>query len=289
MLKKILLSTCLSIGMFFSCVCFTKTNAKVEIEEFLLPVASGVDTFCNDKVIIDYSNSSQGYFMAKATSSNHRTIKVIVSLDGKSQNYEIADTKYQTYPLNFGNGTYTIQICEHIQSESYKILDTLYLDVALDSPELPYLYPNQVVDYNKNTLCISKSFELTQKATTDTERVQAIYSWVYNHISYDWKKAKNVTNKYVLPVLDDTFTSQKGICFDESALLCAMLRIQGIPAKVVTGTSTENYHAWCEVYINGIWIKPHLLFDENGEKVSNIEYSTSNKAFNEKYTVKYTY
>lgn len=289
MLKKSLFVLCLCAGILLSDVCLTKANANVRIVDFLLPVASGADTFKNEAVVLDYSNSSQGYFMGKTTSSKHDTLKLIVSLGRASQNYEISDTLYQTYPLNFGDGTYTIQICEHIQGESYKILDTVYLDVALESPELPYLYPNQVVDYNKNTLCVAKSFELVQNAFNDLERVQAINTWVDKHISYDFKKAKDVKGKYVLPILDDTFKSKKGICFDQASLLCAMLRVQEIPAKVVTGTSTENYHAWCEVYINGVWIKPFLLFDENGKKVSNLEYSKLNKAFNEKYTVKYTY
>lgn len=289
MLKKLLFVMCLCVGIFGFGVQFVNANTEVEVGEFLLPVASGVDTFSDDAVVIDYSNATQGYFMAKATSSDHDTLKLVVSLGKNSQKYEVSDTEYQTYPLNFGDGIYTVQVCEHIEGETYKILDTLLIDVALESPMLPFLYPNQIVDYDKDTLCVTKSFELVQNLTDDISRVQAIYTWLERHISYDWKKADEVEGKYVLPDLDDTYTTKKGICFDQASLLCAMLRVQGIPAKVVTGKSTENYHAWCEAYVNGSWIKPHLMFDENGDAVSDSEYSELNEEYNDRYTVKYTY
>ena len=106
MLKKLLFVMCLCVGIFGFGVQFVNANTEVEVGEFLLPVASGVDTFSDDAVVIDYSNATQGYFMAKATSSDHDTLKLVVSLGKNSQKYEVSDTEYQTYPLNFGDGIY---------------------------------------------------------------------------------------------------------------------------------------------------------------------------------------
>ena len=43
-----------------------------------------------------------------------------------------------------------------------------------------------------------------------------------------------------------------GICQDLSALTCAMLRSQGVPARLMIGTVGANtYHAWVVAVVNG--------------------------------------
>jgi len=41
-----------------------------------------------------------------------------------------------------------------------------------------------------------------------------------------------------------------GICYDLAAMATAMLRIMGIPTKMVIGYADNQYHAWVEI-ING--------------------------------------
>ena len=86
---------------------------------------------------------------------------------------------------------------------------------------------------------------------TVLKRIATLYNYVVDNISYDSKKAKEVEDIYVLPVVDETLESKKGICFDYAALLAAMLRSQQIPTRLVTGNTTIEYHAWVEVYIEG--------------------------------------
>jgi transglutaminase-like putative cysteine protease len=43
-----------------------------------------------------------------------------------------------------------------------------------------------------------------------------------------------------------------GICQDLSAMTCAMLRSQGVPARLMIGTLGVNtYHAWVMAVVNG--------------------------------------
>lgn len=54
-----------------------------------------------------------------------------------------------------------------------------------------------------------------------------------------------------VPDPDQTLSSGKGICFDYASLAAAMLRSQGIPAKVITGYVSGGavYHAWNMIYL----------------------------------------
>ena len=48
-----------------------------------------------------------------------------------------------------------------------------------------------------------------------------------------------------------------GICQDLAAVTACMLRVQGVPAKLVIGYADKYYHAWNTVVING----QELFFD----------------------------
>jgi transglutaminase-like putative cysteine protease len=39
-------------------------------------------------------------------------------------------------------------------------------------------------------------------------------------------------------------TKKSGICLDLAALVVALLRIMGIPAKLTIGMADRQYHAW---------------------------------------------
>ena len=173
-------------------------------EEILWSSADGTSVNSDSKVLIDYSNISQGYFMAKTLTSDHSRIKIMVLNGDGKYTYDLnKDDEYETYPLNMGNGTYTVKVYENISGDQYALLFDTTFDVTLEDEFLPYLYPNQVVDYNSETLCLQKSFELVKDDKTELERVQDIYTWVLDNVVYDWDKVEEVQGKYVLPVLDE--------------------------------------------------------------------------------------
>jgi transglutaminase-like putative cysteine protease len=106
--------------------------------------------------------------------------------------------------------------------------------------------------------------ELTKDAATVDEKIAAIYNFVVENFTYDYELAESVQTGY-LPMLDEVLSRRKGICFDYSALVTAMLRSQGIPARLEIGYHGEEYHAWISKFcdIEG-WIEHRYHY--NGEE-----------------------
>ncbi len=282
------------------CICFIGCgDTKVDnpesksytFDEILWPSADGINVNSDNKVLIDYSNTSQGYFMAKTLTNDHSRIKIMVLNGDGKYTYDLnKDDAYEVFPLNLSDGTYTVKVYENIEDDAYALLFDTTFDVTLENEFVPYLYPNQVVDYDTNTLCLQKSFELVKDDKTELDRVQHIYTWVLDNIVYDWDKVEEVQGKYVLPVLDETYQEKKGICFDYAALMSAMLRVQHIPTKVVTGMVDEGYHAWIEVYIENMgWIKPHVYFNNGEWTTMDPTYDAMDQEYDGDYEIIYTY
>ena len=287
--------TCISL--FLLCVGCNESNTEnaesksYTFSEILWPEASGELIQSDDRVLIDYSNVSLGYIMAKTLTSDHNRIKIMIVKDDEKYTYDLnKELEYETFPLNMDSGEYTIKAYENVENDQYSLLFSFDVEVILENEFIPFLYPNQVVDYDEDTLCISKSFELVKDDKTELDRVEDIYKWVLANVTYDWDKVEEVQGKYVLPVLDDVYTNGKGICFDYAAIMAAMLRVQHIPTKVVTGMVSEGYHAWIEVYIENMgWIKPHVYFNSGQWTTMDPTYDALKQDYDGDYSVKYIY
>ena len=124
-----------------------------------------------------------------------------------------------------------------------------------------FLYPNQFCNFNGSTKAVKTGDELVQGITDTIEKVEAIYKYTVDNISYDYQKAKTVKSGY-LPNVDDTLKTQKGICFDYAALMTGMLRSQGVPCKLVVGYAGSAYHAWISVWTEDTgWIDGAVYFN----------------------------
>lgn len=55
----------------------------------------------------------------------------------------------------------------------------------------------------------------------------------------------------MLPDIDTCFNKKLGICQDLAAMTVCMLRVQGVPAKLMIGYADRNYHAWVVAIIDG--------------------------------------
>ena len=126
------------------------------------------------------------------------------------------------------------------------------IDVELIDEFIPFIHPNQYVDYCKENPAVIKATELYKKSDNFFDIVEAIYGFVIENITYDYDQAETVEFGYI-PDLKQIIERGSGICFDMAALTVAMLRSQGIPAKLVFGnySDPENgilYHAWVSVF-----------------------------------------
>ncbi|MEG0379335.1 MAG: transglutaminase-like domain-containing protein, partial [Eubacterium sp.] len=127
----------------------------------------------------------------------------------------------------------------------------------------------------------------------------AVYAYIKDNVVYDVKKAQSIQDGYI-PVVDDTYATNKGICFDYASLAAAMLRSCGIPAMVQTGYVSPSgvYHAWNMVYLKDSgWVEVGFKADQNTWTQVDLTFAASSSKTdlsnfigdNGTYETKYTY
>ena len=264
----------------------------------LTPSADGVTVYQNDFASIDASNTSQGYVMVKYNGTNEKVKLRITCPDQSCYTYLISDRgAYDTFPLTAGNGSYALQVLENVAGDTYTVSLVQSINVSIEDEFLPFLYPNQYVNFHTDSKAVSKGSDLAKDTYSDLDVVQNIYNYVIKNISYDTEKAQNVSYGYV-PDVDDTLSSKKGICFDYAALMTSMLRSQNIPTKLEVGYSGDAYHAWISIYIDDKgWVDDIIQFNGNTWQIMDPTLAATNDSAAVKkyvgdgshYVVKYTY
>ena len=243
-----------------------------------VPSALGIHVKENYYAIIDYSNASYGYIMAKLhqqTLNRHRLVKT--APNGVRYIYTLKPEKFGVFPLSEGNGTYVIKIYEHVQDIKYKRILKTYIDVFMYNPLSPFLRPNQLVNFNQDSEVARVARQLTMGLECTLDKVTAVYNFIIENITYDFYFAETVESGY-LPDLDQVLKRGKGICFDFAALMTAMLRSQGIPARMVFGYTAYDFHAWVSVFseVEG-WVNDTIFFKEQSWRIMDPTFtSTSN-------------
>ena len=264
----------------------------------LTPSADGVTVYQNDFASIDASNTSQGYVMVKYNGTNEKVKLQITCPDQSCYTYLISDRgAYDTFPLTAGNGSYALQVLENVAGDTYTVSLAQSINVSIEDEFLPFLYPNQYVNFHTDSKAVSKGSDLAKDTYSDLDVVQNIYNYVIKNISYDTEKAQNVSYGYV-PDIDDTLSSKKGICFDYAALMTSMLRSQNIPTKLEVGYSGDAYHAWISTYIDDKgWEDDIIQFNGDTWQIMDPTLAATNDSAAVKkyvgdgshYIVKYTY
>jgi len=272
------------------------TSAAISAE--LQPQLSGTAVERNDKAEVDYSNVSDGYIVVRFTAPTDKRLKVQVSGPTTTYNYDIPAGQWVTFPLSDGNGGYKVIVAENTAGSKYAVVLSVSFQVTLKNEFSPFLRPNQYVDYGSAPQAVEKAKELTNGVTDPLVKVEKVYNYVVQNLTYDTQKAQTVQNSY-LPVLDDVLRAKKGICFDYASLMAGMLRSQGVPCKLVIGYAGTAYHAWINVWTEATgWINSAIYFD--GTKWQRMDPTFASSSNNSdailqyigdgsNYTVKYMY
>lgn len=274
------------------------SESPAALPGFLEAVASGTLVKENSKAVIDYSNTKDGYVMVRFTAATDKRLKAQVKGPTTTYTYNLTQGKWETFPLSDGNGSYTVTVYENIEGTKYSSVLSLSCDVALTDEFAPFLRPNQYVDYASAPNTVAKAAELTQGITDPLKKVEAVYNFVVQNLTYDKQLAATVQSGY-LPVLDTVLSKKTGICFDYAALMTGMLRSQDVPCKLVVGYAGTAYHAWISVwsaetgwvdgaiYFDGVsWQRMEPTFASSGKQSASImAYIGDGK----NYTAKYFY
>lgn len=235
----------------------------------LVPEAPGKDTVGQSPLVLDTSNISQGY-MTAISDDNGTTKNIQLSAeDGVVYSYFVQSGESAVLPFTSGSGTYQVTCYEQVNGSQYAALYAQALEVTLENEFLPFLYPNQYVNFSPDSEASKLALSLLSDDATEQEGIDAIFQYVTSHITYDEEKAATVETGY-LPDVDETLSTGKGICFDYAALMTAMLRSRDIPCKLQIGYAGDIKHAWIDVYIRGKgWVDHAITY--NGEKWNRMD------------------
>lgn len=198
------------------------------------------------------TDNGNGTFTIVYDNTEEAKIVVMVSKDDVNYNYYLSTgVVTEVIPMTLGNGEYKIRICKNISGTKYSVIYSTTLEIELEDETAVFQNPNIIVDYETKEKAVKKATSLCKSCKTDTKKITAIYSYLVKNYTYDYAKVETVraTTGYI-PSVSQTYTDKMGICYDISSLFAAMLRSQGITAKVVTGytPAISTLHAWNEVY-----------------------------------------
>lgn len=222
------------------------------------PEASGDKVKKKSGTTLDMSHAADGYVMVKQkVEKSGKQLKARLSLGDEMYTYDLnGDGRYEVFPLQMGNGKYTLQVFRQVKGSQYTQVSSQTFQVKGMDETAPFLCPSQYVWYEEDDALVARSQELCQGLTEDRDKVQAIYTWVTQNFTYDFVGALSLKNATgYLPDLDQVYDRGMGICFDLAAVFACMLRVQGIPAQLVIGYADSTYHAWNHVRVNDQYLR----------------------------------
>lgn len=236
-------------------------SAPAALPHVMTAVASGVHVKENTRAVIDYSNAEEGYVMVQYTAETSQRLKVQVKGPSTKYTYNLCPGKWETFPLSDGNGSYQITVYQNVTDSKYASVLSLTTEVTLVDEFGPFLHSNQYVDFDAAPKSVKKAAQLTQGLAAPLKKVEVIYDYVVQEMTYDKELAASVKSGY-LPVLDEVLEKKSGICFDYAALMTGMLRSQAVPCKLVVGYAGTVYHAWISVWSEETgWVDGVIYFN----------------------------
>ncbi|MBQ7654958.1 MAG: transglutaminase family protein [Clostridia bacterium] len=220
------------------------------------PMTSGNGEKTNSKLKVDIGNSSEGYFLAAVTSSNKHGLKLRVEKGSDTLTYDLnSNGKYEVFPFQLGSGSYTISLWENVSGKKYSAAGKISVNVKLKSESIPFLYPNQYVHYSRKDEAVSVADEICG-GKEGKEAYLAIKKYITENYRYDYVKAATIKPS-IMPDIQTCYAKKTGVCQDLSALMVCMLRVEGVPARLVIGYADKIYHAWVVAEVDG----KKVLFD----------------------------
>lgn len=204
--------------------------------------------------VVDKGHADQGYIYVKHKASKKR-LKLRISSGNQTYTYDLNQNgEFEVFPLQMGSGSYKVRVFEQVKGSQYSGVSSISFSANIEDENLPYLYPNQYVCYDGDTKAVAEAASICSGLASDQKKKDAVERFVTGKFMYDYMTALLVQDAGAyLPDVDKTLRSKTGICFDFAALVCCMLRTQGIPTKLVIGYADNAYHAWNQAYIDGDW------------------------------------
>jgi transglutaminase-like putative cysteine protease len=136
-----------------------------------------------------------------------------------------------------------------------------------------YLKPTATIDCD-NQLIKGKARNLTEGLNDMSAKAKSLFYWVRDEIRYNPLVPLEVFESYRA---SETVRRGEGFCVEKAAVLAALARAVGIPARLhfadirnrlvssrllrIMGTNLFSYHGYTELHIGGKWVKATPAFD----------------------------
>lgn len=199
---------------------------------------------------VNYEHAADGYVLVRGGKSKKR-LKLRVRQGEYSVTYDLGTkNEYEVIPLQFGNGKYQMNLYKQISGSRYSEEGVVSFKVNMENVNNAFLYPNQYLRYDQNSLAVQKADALCQGVTDEKEKYRIITEYIQRSFVYDYVRAVTAKGDGV-PDVDYCLMHGMGICQDLASTSACMFRSQGIPAKLVIGKANGQYHAWVQVTLNG--------------------------------------
>ena len=237
----------LLVLMLWLFLCLT---AQASSMDAVWPESSGIDVRTDGKLVVDDSNMDKGYVMVKTAEPSSHALKVTVSRDSWQLIYDLnSEGEYEVFPLQQGSGQYEIALFENVKGKKFSSEGKVVLDAQMTDENAAFLVPNQYVDYELWTSAVQKSDEICAGMSPE-QALEAVESFISSEFSYDFVRAKTISSGEK-PDIDYCYDNRMGICQDLAAVTACMLRVQGVPTRLVIGYADKYYHAWTTAVVNG--------------------------------------
>ena len=247
-------------------------SAQAAAADAVWPESTGEVVETSGKLMIDASHTDLGYIMVCVKQPTTHRMKVRVTYGGTQLTYDLnSEGMYEIYPLQMGSGDYEVFLYENVKGNKYSAEGRVALSVELKDENAAFLVTNQYVNYDLYTAAVQKSDELCAGAEP-ADVYKAVTDFIASEFAYDFVRAKTISSG-ALPEIDYCYENRMGICQDLSAVMVCMLRVQGVPAKLMIGYAGKYYHAWTTAIVNGeeVFFDPTVAVGALGKYKYTIE------------------
>ena len=150
------------------------------------PEGSAAGQKVDGKLKVDITNTSEGYFMAAVTSKTSKKLKLRVVHDDTTLYYDLnGNCDFEVIPLQLGSGKYKVSLMENVSGKNYSNAGNIGLNVNLSSENVPFLYPNQYVNYNRMTKAVADAARLCE-GKSQKETYTIIKKYMTENFGYDY-------------------------------------------------------------------------------------------------------
>ena len=228
----------------------------------------------NGMLVLDESYLSQGYMMARSSDYSSARLKLRVVYGDTHLDYDLpGDTSYTVIPLQMGSGSYQVMLYQNTSGKKYAEVGNIWVYAELEREDVAFLYPNQYINYSISSPAVAEADQLCE-GKSDRDAYDTVCRFMSSGFVYDFIKAIEVSAG-MLPDIDGAFEKRMGICQDLAAIMCCMLRTQGIPARMIIGYADNTYHAWTQTVVDGVdeFFDPTAAINAISAKVYSAERS----------------